>query len=64
MTPSRSFKELEALNYWRASRQAREGEYRAQGYNDLYGIATNTDWPLLAKMSANALLSPDVAAMA
>ena len=59
----RPYRENEIFNYWAACQMARHGEDRASGYNEMYGIATNTDWPKLAKMSANALLSPDAAAV-
>ena len=57
------FRQNEVMNYWRACQQARHGDDRAMGYNDLYGIASNTDWPLLAKMSANALTAPEALAL-
>lgn len=58
------YRQNEVANYWKACQQARHGEDRASGYNELYGIASNTDWPLLAKMSANAMTAPGAMAIA
>lgn len=51
-------RENEALWFWTASQEARQGEDRMTALDDLLTIATMTEWPLLKRRCAATLAAP------
>lgn len=58
-----TFKEREALCFWKAAKASRHGEDKAMALDDLLTIGSLTEWALLKHRCAAALAAPGRAAL-
>lgn len=57
------FRARELLNYWRACREIRHGDEPEAGLDEIYGILSNSEWPMLLNRCVDIMAAPEALAL-